>query len=148
MRNKEGRAAVEKEILKMLDHPFLPRLYVDIDAADWSCLVTEYCPGGDLHVLRQQQPSKRFDEAAVRFYASEVVVALEYLHMLGIIYRDLKPENVLVRLDGHIMLTYFDLLLKENPYHHPTSTPQVVSLHHSESTSTSGECKSLTCSLM
>lgn len=47
-----------------------------------------------------------------RFYTSEVVVALEYLHMMGIIYRDLKPENVLVRSDGHIMLTDFDLSLK------------------------------------
>lgn len=47
-----------------------------------------------------------------RFYASEVVVAFEYLHMMGIIYRDLKPENVLIRSDGHIMLTDFDLCLK------------------------------------
>lgn len=46
-----------------------------------------------------------------RFYAAEVLVALEYLHLLGIIYRDLKPENVLVRSDGHIMLTDFDLSL-------------------------------------
>ena len=46
-----------------------------------------------------------------RFYAAEILVALEYLHMLGIIYRDLKPENVLVRSDGHIMLSDFDLSL-------------------------------------
>lgn len=50
--------------------------------------------------------------AISRFYASEVVVALEYVHMLGVVYRDLKPENVLVRSDGHIMLTDFDLSLK------------------------------------
>uniref|UniRef100_A0A7N0RH07 non-specific serine/threonine protein kinase n=1 Tax=Kalanchoe fedtschenkoi TaxID=63787 RepID=A0A7N0RH07_KALFE len=129
LRNKEGRAAVEREILEMVDHPFLPRLYASLDSPEWSCLLTDYCPGGDLHVLRQRQPERRFGEAAVRFYASEVVVALEYLHMLGIIYRDLKPENVLVRPDGHIMLTDFDLSLKENPHQHPTSIPHVISGH-------------------
>src|SRR5262249_8439935 len=47
-----------------------------------------------------------------RFYAAETLMALEYLHMMGIVYRDLKPENVLVREDGHIMLSDFDLSLK------------------------------------
>jgi protein-serine/threonine kinase len=47
-----------------------------------------------------------------RFYAAEVLLALEYLHMMGVVYRDLKPENVLVREDGHIMLSDFDLSLK------------------------------------
>ncbi|KAJ0550996.1 putative protein kinase AGC-RSK-2 family [Helianthus annuus] len=113
-RNKQGREKTEKEILQMLDHPFLPTLYASVESPKWSCLLTEFCPGGDLHVLRQRQPGKRFPESTVRFYASEVVVALEYLHMLDIIYRDLKPENVLVRSDGHIMLTDFDLSLKSN----------------------------------
>ncbi|KAF3779050.1 Serine/threonine-protein kinase [Nymphaea thermarum] len=111
-RNKVGRARTEKEILEAVSHPFLPRLHAAIESGRWSCLVTEFCPGGDLHVLRQLQPAKRFDEAAARFYAAEVVVALEYVHMLGIVYRDLKPENVLVRSDGHIMLTDFDLSLR------------------------------------
>ena len=47
-----------------------------------------------------------------RFYVAEILLALEYLHMLGIIYRDLKPENILIREDGHIMLTDFDLSLR------------------------------------
>ncbi|XP_010242615.1 PREDICTED: serine/threonine-protein kinase D6PK-like [Nelumbo nucifera] len=123
-RNKEGRARTEKEILEMLDHPFLPTLYASLDSARWSCLLTEFCPGGDLHVLRQRQQGKRFDEPAVRFYASEVVAALEYVHMMGIVYRDLKPENVLVRSDGHIMLTDFDLSLKCDS---STPTAQIIS---------------------
>lgn len=122
-RNKEGRAKTEKEILEMLEHPFLPTLYASLESPKWSCLLTEFCPGGDLHVLRQRQPFRRFEESAVRFYASEVVVALEYVHMMGIVYRDLKPENVLVRSDGHIMLTDFDLSLKCDD---SISTPQVI----------------------
>ncbi|CAO2153279.1 unnamed protein product [Urochloa humidicola] len=114
-RNKEGRARTEREILEAVDHPFLPKLYAVADGDRWSCLLTEFCPGGDLHVLRQRQPHRRFSEAAVRFYAAEVVAALEYIHMVDIVYRDLKPENVLVRADGHIMLTDFDLSLKCDP---------------------------------
>jgi protein-serine/threonine kinase len=72
----------------------------------------EFCSGGDLHTLRQRQPGKHFSEQAARFYAAEILLALEYLHMMGVVYRDLKPENVLVREDGHIMLSDFDLSLK------------------------------------
>ncbi|KAJ6708129.1 hypothetical protein OIU85_028409 [Salix viminalis] len=65
-RSKEGRARTEREILETLDHPFLPTLYTCIDSQRWLCLLTEFCPGGDLHVLRQRQPLKRFEETAVR----------------------------------------------------------------------------------
>ncbi|CAN1129597.1 Serine/threonine-protein kinase D6PKL2 [Linum perenne] len=65
-RNKEGRARTEKEILQMLDHPFLPALHAIIESSRWLCLLTELCPDGDLHVLRQRQPLKRFEESAVR----------------------------------------------------------------------------------
>ncbi|KAL2335740.1 hypothetical protein Fmac_016953 [Flemingia macrophylla] len=111
-RKKLLRAQTEREILQSLDHPFLPTLYTHFETETFSCLVMEFCPGGDLHALRQRQPGKYFSEHAVRFYVAEVLLALEYLHMLGIIYRDLKPENVLVREDGHIMLSDFDLSLR------------------------------------
>ncbi|KAK5793176.1 hypothetical protein PVK06_034314 [Gossypium arboreum] len=87
-------------------------LYTHFETEKLSCLVMEFCPGGDLHALRQRQPGKHFSEQGARFYVAEVLLALEYLHMLGIIYRDLKPENVLVREDGHIMLSDFDLSLR------------------------------------
>ncbi|KAL9454763.1 hypothetical protein AB3S75_010212 [Citrus x aurantiifolia] len=111
-RKKLLRAQTEREILQSLDHPFLPTLYTHFETDKFSCLVMEFCPGGDLHALRQRQPGKYFSEHAARFYVAEVLLALEYLHMLGIIYRDLKPENVLVREDGHIMLSDFDLSLR------------------------------------
>ncbi|CAL9044003.1 serine/threonine-protein kinase RHS3-like [Musa acuminata AAA Group] len=111
-RNKLLRAQTEREILSMLDHPFLPTLYSHFETEKFYCLVMEYCSGGNLHSLRQKQPNKYFSEQAARFFASEVLLALEYLHMLGIVYRDLKPENVLVREEGHIMLSDFDLSLR------------------------------------
>ncbi|XP_042010973.1 serine/threonine-protein kinase D6PK-like [Salvia splendens] len=111
-RKKLLRAQTEREILQSLDHPFLPTLYTHFETDKFSCLVMEFCPGGDLHGLRQRQPGKHFSEQAVKFYAAEILLALEYLHMLGIVYRDLKPENVLVRDDGHIMLSDFDLSLR------------------------------------
>ncbi|CAL0321459.1 unnamed protein product [Lupinus luteus] len=111
-RKKMPRAQTEREILRILDHPFLPTLYVQFTSDNLSCLVMEYCPGGDLHVLRQKQLGRNFSEPAARFYVAEVLLALEYLHMLGVVYRDLKPENILVREDGHIMLTDFDLSLR------------------------------------
>ncbi|KAJ1702421.1 hypothetical protein LUZ63_002200 [Rhynchospora breviuscula] len=111
-RKKLLRAQTEREILQSLDHPFLPTLYTHFETDKFSCLVMEFCPGGDLHTLRQRQPGKHFTEQAAKFYVAEVLLSLEYLHMLGIIYRDLKPENVLVREDGHIMLSDFDLSLR------------------------------------
>lgn len=65
-RKKTPRAQTEREILRMLDHPFLPTLYAQFTSDNLSCLVMEYCPGGDLHVLRQKQPGRSFPEPAAR----------------------------------------------------------------------------------
>lgn len=65
-RKKMPRAQTEREILRMLDHPFLPTLYVQFTSDNLSCLVMEYCPGGDLHVLRQKQLARVFPEPAAR----------------------------------------------------------------------------------
>lgn len=75
-----------------------------------------------------------------RFYLAEVLLALEYLHMLGIIYRDLKPENVLVRDDGHIMLSDFDLSLRC-----AVSPTLVKSSNTSAESKNSGYCIQPTC---
>ncbi|KAJ4971514.1 hypothetical protein NE237_004613 [Protea cynaroides] len=108
-RNKVHRACAEREILDLLDHPFLPALYASFQTKTHICLITDYFPGGELFLLLDRQPMKVLKEDAVRFYAAEVLVALEYLHCQGIIYRDLKPENVLLQSNGHVSLTDFDL---------------------------------------
>ncbi|KAJ6959848.1 protein kinase PVPK-1 [Populus alba x Populus x berolinensis] len=93
-RKKLLRAQTEREIPQSLDHPFLPTLYTRFETEKFSGLLMEFCPGGDLHALRQRQPGKYFPEHAARFYVAEALLALECLHMLGIIYRDLKPDCI------------------------------------------------------
>ncbi|XP_042443232.1 phototropin-2-like [Zingiber officinale] len=119
-RNKVHRACIEREIYSLLDHPFLPTLYTSFQTTTHVCLITDFCPGGELFALLDKQPMKIFKEEAARFYAAEVVVGLEYLHCQGIIYRDLKPENILLQKDGHAVLTDFDLSFLTN------CKPQVI----------------------
>ncbi|XP_042509451.1 serine/threonine-protein kinase WAG2-like [Macadamia integrifolia] len=109
---KLSQVQMEAQILSTVDHPFLPTLYAHLEVSHYSCLLMDYCPGGDLHALLLKQPENRFRLNAVRFLTAEVLVALEYLHAMGVVYRDLKPENVLIREDGHIMLSDFDLCFK------------------------------------
>ncbi|EPS60313.1 hypothetical protein M569_14492, partial [Genlisea aurea] len=111
-RKKLQRVEAETEILKILHHPFLLTLYAHFTTNKFCCLVTDYCPGGDLRSLRLKQRMNRFSEKAARFYVAEVLLALEYLHVLGIVYRGLRPENVLISEDGHIVLSDFNLSVK------------------------------------
>ncbi|MED6119127.1 Phototropin-2 [Stylosanthes scabra] len=113
-RNKVHRACIEREIISLLDHPFLPTLYTSFETSTHVCLITDFCAGGELFALLDKQPMKIFKEESARFYAAEVVIGLEYLHCLGIIYRDLKPENILLNKEGHVVLTDFDLSFMTN----------------------------------
>ncbi|GMH16310.1 hypothetical protein Nepgr_018151 [Nepenthes gracilis] len=119
-RNKVHRACIEREIYSLLDHPFLPTLYASFQTSTHICLITDFYPGGELFALLNKQPMRVFNEESARFYAAEVVVGLEYLHCLGIIYRDLKPENMLLQKDGHVVLTDFDLSFMT------TCKPQII----------------------
>ncbi|CAN6310751.1 unnamed protein product [Urochloa humidicola] len=60
------RAQTDREILQLLDHPFLPTLYAHFESDRFACLIMEFCPGDDLHALRQRQPGKHFPEHAAR----------------------------------------------------------------------------------
>jgi serine/threonine protein kinase len=70
-------------------------------------MLTEFCENGDLsnHLDKLQF----LDEALSKFLAAELILSMQHLHEQGIIYRDLKPENVLIDLDGHVRLADFGL---------------------------------------
>ncbi|GMH00069.1 hypothetical protein Nepgr_001908 [Nepenthes gracilis] len=106
------RARWEITVLSGLTHPFLPTLLGSFDSPDLMGWAVTYCPGGDLNVLRYRQTDRVFSQAVIRFYLAEIVCALDHLHRMGIVYRDLKPENVLIQQSGHVTLTDFDLSRK------------------------------------
>ncbi|KAF9303352.1 serine/threonine protein kinase, AGC [Mortierella antarctica] len=119
-RNKIKRAFAEQEILATSNHPFIVTLYHSFQSEDYLYLCMEYCMGGEFFRALQTRPGKCLQEEDAKFYAAEVIAALEYLHLMGFIYRDLKPENILLHQTGHIMLTDFDLSKQSSPAGEPT----------------------------
>lgn len=94
-RNKIKRALAEQEILATSNHPFIVTLYHSFQSQEHLYLCMEYCSGGEFFRALQTRPGKCIQEEDARFYAAEVTAALEYLHLMGFIYRDLKPESTL-----------------------------------------------------
>lgn len=86
-KKKLGRADTERRILRVLDHPFLPTLYADFDASPhYSCVVMEYCIGGDLHSLRHRQPDCRFSLLSARFLPLSIPLAAEKYPKKNVIF--------------------------------------------------------------
>ncbi|KAG0379886.1 serine/threonine protein kinase, AGC [Mortierella sp. AD032] len=119
-RNKIKRAFAEQEILATSNHPFIVTLYHSFQSEEYLYLCMEYCMGGEFFRALQMRPGKHLLEEDAKFYAAEVIAALEYLHLMGFIYRDLKPENILLHQTGHIMLTDFDLSKQSSPAGEPS----------------------------
>lgn len=114
---------VERNVLKDCTHPFIVTIYFAFQSSKKFYIGLEYVPGGALFRFLQIGREMNVDE--VRFYVAEVALALEYLHSKGIVYRDLKLENVLLCADGHVKLTDFGLskeLMDANGNVEPTST--------------------------
>ena len=110
-KNQVDHIKTERRILELIDHPFINKLKYAFQTEQKLYLVTDYCPGGELffHIQRVE----RFNEEAAKFYAGQIILAVEHLHKNNIIYRDLKPENVLIDRKGFIKITDFGLS-KEN----------------------------------
>lgn len=97
----------ERKVLMALDHPFIAHMHYALETERYVAIALEYCCGGELfYHLRKH---RRMKEADARFYFVELLSALKAMHEKGIVYRDLKPENVILDATGHVRLTDFGL---------------------------------------
>ncbi|KRX10306.1 Protein kinase-like domain [Pseudocohnilembus persalinus] len=109
--NKQAeRLFAEKEILIKCDHPFIIKMKWCFQNSEKLYFVLDFVQGGELFNLIVK--FQRFSEEVCKFYSAQMVLAIQYMHENGIIYRDLKPENVLIDRQGYIRITDFGLSKK------------------------------------
>ena len=99
--------AIERKVLESIQHPFIVNLRYAFQTETKLYLVMDYIAGGELFQRLDTIPSHQLNYNDCKFYAAQLVLAIEHLHSQSIIYRDLKPENVLLDTAGNIVLTDF-----------------------------------------
>ena len=118
--NQMTNTKIERDIMQKITHPFVVKLHYAFQSPETLYFVTDFLNGGELffHLCNEI----RFSEERAKFYAAEMVLALSHLHSQGVIYRDLKPENVLIDNEGHLKLTDFGLSKMKQPENGLTNT--------------------------
>jgi len=97
----------ERNILVRVRHPFVVMMHASFQTKFKLFIVMDFLAGGELFLRLGREGI--FLEKTAAFYLAEIILALEFLHNLGILHRDLKPENILLGEDGHVCLTDFGL---------------------------------------
>eukprot|EP00397_Hematodinium_sp_SG-2012_P011781 GEMP01011929.1.p1 GENE.GEMP01011929.1~~GEMP01011929.1.p1 ORF type:complete len:735 (+),score=144.69 GEMP01011929.1:112-2316(+) len=100
-------AMTERNVLSYIHHPFIVSLHFAFQTPGYLVLVLAFCPGGNLQQLISRE--RTLEVPLARLYVAEILLALEHLHERNIIYRDLKPDNVVLDIQGHALLTDFGL---------------------------------------
>ncbi|CAG0887560.1 unnamed protein product [Darwinula stevensoni] len=106
-RNQVAHVKAERDILAEANCEWVVKLYYSFQDRENLYFVMDYIPGGDLMSLLIRFGI--FSESLARFYVAELVCAIESVHRMGFIHRDIKPDNILIDFDGHIKLTDFGL---------------------------------------
>ncbi|CAG5127031.1 unnamed protein product [Candidula unifasciata] len=106
-RNQVAHVKAERDILAEADNEWVVKLYYSFQDSDSLYFVMDYVPGGDLMGLLIRK--EILEEHLAQFYIAELVLAIESVHRMGFIHRDIKPDNILIDKDGHIKLTDFGL---------------------------------------
>ncbi|KAK6531445.1 Serine/threonine-protein kinase [Arthrobotrys megalospora] len=97
----------ERDVLAESDSPWVVNLFYSFQDSIYLYLIMEFLPGGDLMTMLIKY--EVFSEDVTRFYMAECVLAIEAVHKLGFIHRDIKPDNILIDINGHIKLSDFGL---------------------------------------
>lgn len=105
--NQVKNVLSEKKIQQSLSHSFIVKLHYTFQDEEYVYFVMDYIQGGELFSYLQE--AKYFSESVARFYLSEIYITLRHLHSKGVVYRDLKTENILLDENGHIKLADFGL---------------------------------------
>ncbi|XP_055618889.1 G protein-coupled receptor kinase 2 [Toxorhynchites rutilus septentrionalis] len=112
-RKGESMVLIEKQILQKINSRFVVNLAYAYETKDALCLVLTIMNGGDLKFhIYNMGGDPGFELVRARFYAAEVVCGLEHLHQMGIVYRDCKPENILLDDHGHVRISDLGLAVE------------------------------------
>jgi serine/threonine protein kinase len=106
-RNLVIKTQAEREIMGSIESPFIVTLYYAFQTDAKLYFIMDFLNGGEL--FWHLRKDKKFDEKRACFYTASIISALGNLHSRGVIYRDLKPENVLIGADGYLKITDFGL---------------------------------------
>ncbi|CAO3675815.1 unnamed protein product [Umbelopsis ramanniana] len=97
----------ERDVLAESNSPWIVQLYYSFQDSQYLYLIMEFLPGGDLMTMLIKYDT--FSEDVTRFYMAECILAIEFVHKMGFVHRDIKPDNLLIDKDGHIKLSDFGL---------------------------------------
>ena len=116
-KRSEDNIMSEKNILSKINHPFIVNMHFSFQDYDNLYLIMDYLSGGDLRYHLSHRKASLFNENQTKFFLSNIIIALEYIHSKKIIHRDIKPENLLLDMNGYLRLTDFGIAVynkKEN----------------------------------
>jgi serine/threonine protein kinase len=98
----------ERQILSQLHHPLISNLNYAFHDKEYLYLILDYLPGGDLRYYMKNN-RYRFNESQIKFFVSNMILSLKYIHQHNIIHRDIKPENLIFDSKGYLHLTDFNI---------------------------------------